>query len=145
MDPKGGAYVAQNLKAWEEVAPIHARHNQERLKAAFGDPAYLALDDIAISRLRALGIKGADILQICCNNGIEVLSAGRLGARRVVGIDGAAGFVAQAQDLAKAARIDASFHAANIYEPPSHLDGGFDIVMITIGVLSWMPDIDRFF
>ena len=93
----------------------------------------------------ANGVDGADIVQICCNNGQELLSTKALGARRLVGIDGAEGFVAQGCELAAAGAIEAEFVTANIYELPEQYQGGFDIALITIGVLSWMPDLKRFF
>lgn len=145
MVDQAGKYVAENLKAWEEVAPIHARHNQARLLEAFSAGAYSALADIAIQRLKANGVDGADVVQICCNNGQELLSTKALGAVRLLGIDGAEAFTAQGRELAAAAGIEAEFVAANIYELPDGYQGGFDIALITIGVLSWMPDLKRFF
>ncbi len=137
--------VEANLQAWEEVAPIHARHNQAQLIEAFSKGGFSSLDEVAVKRLKANGVEGADIVQICCNNGQELLSTKRLGAARLVGIDGAKGFVAQARELAAAAGIEAEFVTSNIYELPDAHQGGFDIALITIGVLSWMPDLQRFF
>lgn len=145
MAGQANEYVANNLKAWEEVAPIHARHNQARLIEAFSKGGYSALGEVAIQRLQANGVKGADIVQICCNNGQELLSTKALGAARLLGIDGAEGFVVQARALAVAADIKAEFVTSNIYELPDGNQGGFDIALITIGVLSWMPDLERFF
>lgn len=138
-------YVADNLKAWEEAAPIHARHNQTRLVEAFSKGGFSALAEVTIGRLMANGVDGADIVQICCNNGQELLSTKALGARRLVGIDGAEGFVAQGRELAAAGEIEAEFVTTDIYELPEQYQGGFDIALITIGVLSWMPDLKRFF
>lgn len=138
-------YVVDNLKAWEEAAPIHARHNQARLIEAFSKGGFSALGEIAVKRLKANDVEGADIVQICCNNGQELLSAKALGAARLVGIDGTEGFAAQGRELAAVAGIEAEFVTSNIYELPDDYQSGFDIALITIGVLSWMPDIKRFF
>lgn len=145
MSDQDADYVKQNLQAWEEAAPIHARHNQARLLQAVAEPGFSALDDIQIQRLKANGVKGADIAQICCNNGQELLSTRALGAARLLGIDGTAGFVAQARELAAASGIEAEFVATDIYELSDAYKGAFDIALITIGVLSWMPDLPRFF
>lgn len=145
MADQAKKYVADNLRAWEEVAPIHARHNQARLLEAFSTGGFSALADVAIQRLNANGVEGADIVQICCNNGQELLSTKALGAARLVGIDGTEGFVAQGRELAAAAGIEAEFMVSNIYEPPDGYQGRFDIALITIGVLSWMPDLKTFF
>ena len=138
-------YIKQNLKAWEEAAPIHARHNQARLIDGFSKGGFSVLDDIQVERLKANGIDGADIVQICCNNGQELLSTRSLGAKRLLGIDGTEGFVAQGRELAAAGGIEAEFVATNIYDLPETYQGQFDIAFITIGVLSWMPDLPRFF
>ena len=103
--------VAANLKAWEEVASIHARHNQTRLLKAFAQPDLMALDEVDVTRLKALGIDGASVVQVCCNNGQEVLSTQRLGAARIAGVDGSQGFIDQAGELARAAWVDATFVA----------------------------------
>lgn len=144
MADQAERYVAENLKAWEEAAPIHARHNQARLVEAFSKGGFSALGEIAVARLKANDVKGADIVQICCNNGQELLSTKALGAGRLVGIDGTEGFIAQGRELAAAADIEAEFVTSNIYEAPDGYQGRFDIALITIGVLSWMPDLERF-
>lgn len=145
MDRPERDYVKQNLEAWEEVAPIHARHNQEHLVAAFTTGDYSALRDIEVQRLIANGVSGADVVQVCCNNGQELLSTRALGAQRLLGIDGSEGFVAQGRELAASAGIEAEFIATDIYELPDAYQGEFDIALITIGVLGWMPDLPRFF
>ncbi len=145
MVDQAGKYIAENLRAWEEVAPIHARHNQARLIEAFSTGGYSALADVATKRLNVNGVAGADVVQICCNNGQELLSTKALGAARLLGIDGTEGFVAQGRELAAAADVKAEFVVANIYELPDGYQSSFDIALITIGVLSWMPDITKFF
>ncbi len=145
MAERDADFVKQNLVAWEEAAPIHARHNMARLLEGFSTPGFSVLDDIQTERLKANGIDGADIVQICCNNGQELLSTKALGAKRLLGIDGTEGFVAQGRELAAAGGIEAEFVATNIYELSEAYRGAFDIALITIGVLSWMPDLQRFF
>lgn len=139
------AYIQANLTAWNEVAPIHARHNQAGLLHHVRQPGFSVLDKTATAQLQRLGIAGKDVAQVCCNNGIELLSCKSLGAARCVGFDGAQGFVEQAQDLAGAAGQDMEFVCCEAHAIPNEYDACFDLVVITIGVLSWMPDIDRFF
>ncbi|SFR36667.1 class I SAM-dependent methyltransferase [Litoreibacter janthinus] len=139
------AYIQANLSAWDEVAPIHARHNQSELLERVCRPRFSVLDDTATAHLKRLGVNGKSVAQVCCNNGVELLSCKTLGAARCVGFDGAQGFVDQGNDLAKAAGKDVEFVCCEAHEIPREYHSSFDIVMITIGVLSWMPDIDRFF
>ncbi|NQV45227.1 MAG: class I SAM-dependent methyltransferase [Rhodospirillales bacterium] len=134
-----------NREAWEEAAPRHAAQNQKNLVTSFRDPAFSLLEDIEVVRLKAIGIEGKDVAQVCCNNGRELICVKRMGAARCVGFDGAQGFVDQARELAEAAQADCEFVCTNIYDmDPAH-QGCFDVVVITIGVISWMPDLQAFF
>lgn len=137
--------TTQNIQAWDEVAPIHAKHNHERLLKDVRSPRFSALDEVETGLLEDLHVAGKDVAQVCCNNGRELLSVKRMGAARCVGFDGAQGFITQARELADAAGLEAEFVCTDIYDlDPAHANA-FDIVTITIGVLGWMPDIDRFF
>lgn len=138
--------TAANIEAWDEAAPIHERHNQEELLRAFsGDPDYSDLDDIEKKCLLDLNVEGKDVAQVCCNNGRELLSLKKLNAGRCVGFDGAQGFIDQAREIAKAANLDVEFVCTDIYDIDDAYKGNFDIVTITIGVISWMPDLTGFF
>ncbi|WP_420862865.1 class I SAM-dependent methyltransferase [Algirhabdus cladophorae] len=134
-----------NRAAWQEAAPIHQKLNQARLEEAFKTPGYSCLKPVETRILKRLDVAGKDVAQMCCNNGRELLSAKNMGAARCVGFDGAQNFLDQGCALAKAANLDVQFEWCDAYEIPPQFHGTFDIVMITIGVLGWMPDIDGFF
>lgn len=143
MDTK--TVTEANREAWEEAAPKHAAQNQERLIDSFKDPSFTLLNEVETRRLEAIGVKGKDIAQVCCNNGRELLCVKRMGAARCVGFDGAQGFINQARELNEAAGTDVEFVCTNIYDiDPAYFDC-FDAVTITIGVLSWMPDLRAVF
>lgn len=140
------AIVRANLAAWDEAAPIHRRHNRELQLEQARQPDFCCLDAIEKQRLQALGVAGKDVAQLCCNNGRELISVKKsLGAARCVGFDGAAGFIADAGEIAAAAGTDVAFECTDIYAIGPEFDAAFDIVTITIGVLGWMPDLDGFF
>lgn len=134
-----------NRAAWEEAAPVHARLNQTALIKQFQAPGFSCLDEVETARLEALGVKGQNVAQVCCNNGRELLSIKNMGAARCVGFDGAQGFVDQARELAQAGGLDAEFVCCDVYEIDKEYRQAFDLVTITIGVLTWMPDLTRFF
>ncbi len=85
MDRKN--ITSANREAWEEAAPLHRAQNMERLISAFREPGYSCLDAVETARLRALGVAGKDVAQLCCNNGQELLSVKNLGAARCVGFE----------------------------------------------------------
>lgn len=134
-----------NRIAWDEAAPIHAAHNQKNLLLAFSAPGFSCLDPIETDILKSLGVAGKDVAQVCCNNGCEILSVKNMGAGRCVGFDGSQAFIGQARELAAAARLDVSFVCTDVYEIDQRYRGQFDLVTITIGVISWMPDLAGFF
>ncbi len=136
--------TSANREAWEEAAPLHREQNLERQLAAIREPGYSCLDEVETARLLALGVAGKDVAQLCCNNGRELLSVKNLGAGRCVGFDGAEGFLEQARELAAAGGLDCEFVCSDVYEIPADYDAGFDLVTITIGVVSWMPDLSGF-
>ena len=138
-------FTTANLAAWEEAAPIHGKQNQGQLMEAFRQPGFTCLDEVETRRLVALGVAGKDVAQICCNNGRELLSVKNMGAARCVGFDGARGFVDQGRELAQAGGLDVEFVCTDVYDIDERYRLSFDLVTITIGVLAWMPDLDRIF
>jgi len=67
------------------------------------------------------------------------------GAGRCLGIDGSEAFIGQAMSLAKSAgQPDIEFCCSDVHELPDQYQSCFDIAIIIVGVLVWMPDIYRF-
>jgi ubiquinone/menaquinone biosynthesis C-methylase UbiE len=138
-------YVAANRAAWDSSAGIHRESpGFEALRRGFAERGYSCLDRIITDELLELGVAGKNVAQLCCNNGRELLSVRNLGAALCVGFDQSRPFLEQARELAEAGRIDCRFVETDVYRIPAEFDGGFDIVLITIGVFGWMPDLDGF-
>lgn len=137
--------IAANREAWDQSAPLHRDGpDWARYLEGFKTPGYSCLDEIATQRLKAIGIEGRSVAQICCNNGREILSVKNLGAGRCVGFDQSAGFLAQARDLAAAGGIECAFVEGDANRIDAAYDGAFERVLITIGVFGWMPDLNGF-
>lgn len=144
-DPSTSDITEANRKAWDQAADYHRRHPQfQRLLDGFCQDGFSCLDPVLTERLSALDLAGKSVVQLCCNNGREILSVKNLGAGKCLGIDQSAAFIAQAEELAAAGKIDCDFLCTDVYELPSELTGRFDLVLITIGVFGWMPDLERF-
>jgi SAM-dependent methyltransferase len=94
--------------------------------------------------LQDVGVAGKDVVQLCCNNGRESLSLFGLGARAVVGVDQSSAFLQQAQELAVRSPHSPEFIETDIHHLPERLHARFDIALVTIGVLGWMPDVALF-
>ncbi|MDO8950720.1 MAG: methyltransferase domain-containing protein [Actinomycetota bacterium] len=139
------AFTQANRAVWEASAPLHgAGDGWDDLLLAAGNQGFSVLDDCLTATLTALDVSGRTAVQVGCNNARELLSLASLGAIPALGIDQSAAFLAQAAQLADAAGLSPRLLEADIYDLPEDV-GRFDLVLITIGVLNWMPDLERFF
>ena len=138
-------FTRANKAAWDASAPLHGHGSgwDELLRAA-GQPGFSVLDHCLTATLTALGVEGRSAVQIGCNNARELLSLAALGACPALGIDQSAAFLAQAARLAAATGLSPRLVEADVYDLPQDL-GHYDLVLVTIGVLNWMPDLDGFF
>src|SRR3546814_7242762 len=75
----------------------------------------------------------------------DLLSVKNLGAASVTGFDFAAAFLDQARELAAAGGLEATFVQSAIARIPEDHNRRFDLALVTIGVLGWMPDLPEFF
>ncbi len=139
-------YTNANRLAWNEAAPFHvANADFQALREGFAKAGFSVLDEVETQRLHALGVEGKDVAQLCCNNGREILSIKNLGAARCVGFDQSSAFLAQAAELKAVGALECQFVEGDIYQTAPEFDSAFDLVVITIGVLGWMPELGKFF
>jgi SAM-dependent methyltransferase len=127
-----------NRDLWDAWTTINAA-------SAFYDVASFRSGENAI-RLRdyereEIGpVAGKSLLHLQCHFGLDTLSWARLGAA-VTGIDFSENGIATARALAHELDIPATFVVSNLYDLPDVLQGQFDIVYTSNGVLGWLPDI----
>ena len=126
-----------NQALWDAWTAVHAT----------GDFYDLASFKAGGIRLRPYEIElvgdvaGKSLLHLQCHFGIDTLSWARLGAR-VTGADFSPAAVELARTLAgELGFVDARFVLSNLYGLPDALDGQFDVVYTSRGVLGWLPDI----
>jgi ubiquinone/menaquinone biosynthesis C-methylase UbiE len=64
-----------------------------------------------------------------------------------VGVDASAEFLAHGREMIRiaGAQDQVELVEADIYELPQEFQAEFDLVLVTIGVISWMPDLKAFF
>jgi len=87
-------------------------------------------------------VAGKDLLHLQCHFGIDTLSWARLGAR-VTGVDFSERAIADARALAAEIGQPAMFVCCDVLDLPAHLQGDFDVVYTSRGVLGWLPDLER--
>lgn len=137
-------YTSLARTAWDEAAPIHWATTAPLIEQ-FKSPETSFLTDFHLKELRRIGLAGANVGQLNCNNGRETISLRRAGALSATGFDISAEFIGQARQLAEAAKSDAKFVVADVYEIGAEHDGKFDLVVVTSGALCFMPNLGSYF
>ncbi len=135
-------YTEANRVMWNLTAGIHYKAYVEELKKKLADPGYSTLDAVEREVLGRTGLAGLDVVQLACNNGRELISLKRAGARRCLGIDISEQFIVQARGLAEIAGAEVEFLQADLMRLGNAYDKQFDLVYITIGALGWLPDLN---
>lgn len=138
-----------NRAAWNEALEYHQRERNNSLQTGFLDPDFTTLsrdcDDVLWSKLSAIDFTGKTIAQLPCNNGRELLSLMKLGAKKAVGFDISDNAILEAMELAKIAKLDAQFVRTNVLEIGEKYNSCFDFIYISEGSLQWFPDLDEYF
>lgn len=130
-------HLLANQALWDEYTAINAAsplYELDRFKAGA-----IKLHPLERAELEA-DVPGRDLLHLQCHFGMDTLSWARLGAR-VTGIDFSSKAIALARSLSEELSIPARFICCDLYDLPRHLDGQFDIVFTSYGVLGWLPDL----
>lgn len=93
--------------------------------------------------LKELGdVSGKSLLHLQCHFGMDSLNWARLGAK-VTGADLSDAAIAEAKALNEELGLDAQFVCCNVYDLDQHLEGQYDIVFTSYGVVGWLPDLDK--
>ncbi|NVZ21497.1 class I SAM-dependent methyltransferase [Pseudomonas costantinii] len=143
--PSAEQAITSNKDAWDASATLHKdTATWKALLESVADPDFSCLDTTITALLQEVGVAGKDVVQLCCNNGRESLSLFGLGARSVVGVDQSKAFLQQARELADVSPHSPEFIETDIHHLPERLFGRFDVALVTIGVLNWMPDVALF-
>jgi SAM-dependent methyltransferase len=131
-------YLRKNLEMWNDRVPLHATsklYNVEGFKKGGYTIKSIELEEVG-------DVAGKSLLHLQCHFGMDTLSWARLGAR-VTGVDFSDEAIAMARALSKELGIGADFVCCNIYDLPKNLDGQFDIVYTSTGILCWLPDLKK--
>src|SRR3954447_19964513 len=119
-----------NRAHWDQATEIHARGN------VYGIEDFRAgacrLHRVEVEELGE--VRGKSLLHLQCHFGLDTLSWANLGAI-VTGADFSDKAIDLARELSRETGIPATFICSNIYDLPAALEGQFDIVFTSHGVL----------
>lgn len=130
-------HFGTNLKRWNELVEINASSDMYDLEGFMAGKS--SLRSIELGDLG--DVSGKSLLHLMCHFGLDTLSWARLGAE-VTGVDFSDKAIELARALSERLEIPARFVCSNVYDLPDVLDGEFDIVFTSYGVLCWLDDID---
>ena len=124
-----------NRALWDEITPVHLQ--------SYGVDRFLAGERwLPVKILEEVGdVKNRTLLHLQCHFGLDSLAWVREGAI-VTGVDLSPKAIETARKLAEEAKLPAQFLCSDIYELPQNLEGQFDIVFTSVGVLCWLKDLD---
>lgn len=126
-----------NRSLWDAWTAIHATGDFYDLEAFRAGGVRLRPYELELVG----DVAGKSLLHLQCHFGIDTLSWARLGAV-VTGADLSPAAIELATRLAAELGFPgARFVRSNLYELPANLEGQFDIVYTSRGVLNWLPDI----
>jgi SAM-dependent methyltransferase len=131
-------YFDTNRRRWDELVDIHAKSIEYDLDAFIGGKS--SLHNVEIEKLH--DVKCKSLLHLQCHFGLDTISWARLGAN-VTGVDFSEPAIKLARTIAEKVGVKATFICSNIYDLPTVLDGQYDIVFTSYGVLCWLNDLRK--
>ena len=134
MDPRREAN-RQLWNTWTRINLESEFYDVEAFAAGRGRD----LDPIA--RAGPGDVRGKSLLHLQCHFGMDTLRWANHGAT-VTGVDFSEEAIAAARALAARMGVPATFVHSDVYDLPERLDGRFDVVFTSHGVLCWLPDLE---
>ena len=129
-------HIAVNRALWDRWTAIHERSEYYDLDAFRAGESRLPEFEVA----EVGDVTGKRLVHLMCHLGADTLSWAKLGAE-VTGLDLSERSVEVARGLARELGIDAEFVAADVHDAREVLDGDFDVVYTSRGILGWLPDL----
>ncbi|WP_433574195.1 class I SAM-dependent methyltransferase [Nocardia brasiliensis] len=128
--------IDSNRTLWDQWAPIHAGSDWYDLAAVkAGKEKLRAYEHEDVGE-----VSGLSMLHLQCHLGTDSVAWARRGAR-VTGVDFSSVSVGIAEGLARESGVDATFVCSDVMQLPASLDGAYDIVYASRGILGWVPDL----
>jgi len=138
-----------NRIAWNQALEYHKKARNNSLQIGFEKSDFTTLnrdcDGVLLDKLNKIDFNGKTISQIPCNNGRELLSLIKLGAKEAIGFDISDTAILEAKQLAEISKLNAKFVRTNILKIDDKYADYFDFIYISEGSLQWFPDLKDYF
>lgn len=133
------SWFEDNRANWDDRAALHVASGYG-IDELIADPSRIT-PEVGQDRERLGDLAGLDVLHLQCHLGTDTVSLSRLGPRRVVGVDLSPASLRIARDLAARTDAEIDYVESNVYDAREAVEGDFDLVYTSIGVLCWLPDV----
>ena len=133
-------FIQTNREVWDEWTKQGSTPAFDKLERFFRGEEILQPYE-----LEELGdVNGKTLLHLQCHFGLDTVAWARRGAR-CTGVDLSPRSIEVAERLSRDVKLSdrTRFICSDIYGLPDVLDDAFDIVYTSLGVLAWLPDLDR--
>ena len=136
--PVDGLPQRVNHWYWEDLASLHSD-----ICRSLSDAVAEGASTLRHLELRAIGApRGLELLHLMCHLGHDSISWSRLGAR-VTACDASTTALNHASALAHRCGQPVEFRQIRLPDLPDAWNDRFDAVVLTYGVLEWIPDLER--
>lgn len=129
-----------NRMNWDDRAALHHASGYG-VQQLIDDPTAIS-GTLAPDVARFGDLSGKAVIHLQCHLGTDTVSLSRLGPRRVVGVDLSGESLRRARAIAAQCGADIEYVEANVYDAREAVEGDFDLVYTSLGVLCWLPDVD---
>lgn len=129
-------FFDENKNTWNLKTKEHTKsefYNVEQFKKGT-----CSLNSFELSELG--DVAGKSLLHLQCHFGLDTLSWSRRGAV-CTGIDFSGEAIKFAKNLANELKLKTNFIECNVYDVQEKVEGLFDIVFTSYGVIGWLPDL----
>jgi SAM-dependent methyltransferase len=139
----------KNREVWNEAMPYHQKARHNALHEGFKNPDFTAFDrdcdDILIRNLKEIDLKDKIIAQLPCNNGRELLSLMKFGAKQGLGFDISDLAITEAEELKTISKLNVDFYRINILDIDDTFNNSIDFIYISEGSLQWFSSLNCYF
>lgn len=133
------ALFEDNRQNWDDRAALHQASGYG-IQPLIDDPEAIS-GTLAPDVARLGDLSDKEVIHLQCHLGTDTVSLARLGPRRVVGVDLSGESLRRARAIAVECGAAVEYVEANVYDARDRVEGDFDLVFTSLGVLCWLPDI----
>jgi len=141
--------LEKNREAWNEALGYHQKARNNSLQEGFKDPNFSTFnrecDAILVKKINEIDLKNKTIAQLPCNNGRELLSLVKFGAKKGIGFDISDAAISEAKELAAVSKLNVDFYRTNILDIDNTFNNSIDFVYISEGSLQWFSSLIDYF